>query len=56
MRRATGVKLGFHLDFQAISIHALHEESDRPVSGAFRVTSEISIHALHEESDTKAST
>ena len=43
--------MAFALAFStAISIHALHEESDR----AFDVGiggSKISIHALHEESD-----
>ena len=33
-----------------ISIHALHEESDRVKAGALALV-EISIHALHEESD-----
>ena len=33
-----------------ISIHALHEESDRP-HPAFQHRPRISIHALHEESD-----
>ena len=49
MRRATRVA---HDDALAdlISIHALHEESDRAVSVLFE-HGEISIHALHEESD-----
>ena len=34
-----------------ISIHALHEESDRRSKGFFRSFIDISIHALHEESD-----
>ena len=34
-----------------ISIHALHEESDRASHGKPTVESLISIHALHEESD-----
>ena len=55
MRRATGVKLGFHLDFQAISIHALHEESDRRFEGMLAGRRAISIHALHEESDRPVS-
>ena len=49
MRRATsddGAQVGLCL----ISIHALHEESDRDdVAVASAVV--ISIHALHEESD-----
>ena len=36
-----------------ISIHALHEESDRPVEDRLRGHG-ISIHALHEESDEEA--
>ena len=50
MRRATRVA---HDDALAdlISIHALHEESDRAVSVLFE-HGEISIHALHEESDS----
>ena len=36
-----------------ISIHALHEESDLPLSLSV-VMSMISIHALHEESDLTA--
>ena len=50
MRRATIVQDTKWFAYQ-ISIHALHEESDRRPQwcrgGAFR----ISIHALHEESD-----
>ena len=50
MRRATPLAFRNPDSFH-ISIHALHEESDRDM----RVTSgqtPISIHALHEESDT----
>ena len=52
MRRATRSK-GFFRSFVDISIHALHEESDRGTSlvSSFPV---ISIHALHEESDSAA--
>ena len=35
---------------QLISIHALHEESDRGRDGSHKPRA-ISIHALHEESD-----
>mgnify|MGYP000744948612 CR=1 FL=1 len=35
-----------------ISIHALHEESDRKSGGEVRQRMQISIHALHEESDS----
>ena len=35
---------------KSISIHALHEESDR-LHGLVVVLFGISIHALHEESD-----
>ena len=35
----------------AISIHALHEESDLTFDHYYPVTIPISIHALHEESD-----
>ena len=34
-----------------ISIHALHEESDKPMVDQITAMYEISIHALHEESD-----
>ena len=34
-----------------ISIHALHEESDKDVADTIAKTVQISIHALHEESD-----
>ena len=36
---------------RAISIHALHEESDGTVESSLRWDAVISIHALHEESD-----
>ena len=49
MRRATE-KAAAMLDMEAISIHALHEESDQIRCGADQVIA-ISIHALHEESD-----
>ena len=35
----------------SISIHALHEESDRILFPRLRLLAGISIHALHEESD-----
>ena len=38
------------LDECEISIHALHEESDRTDEATWK-THVISIHALHEESD-----
>ena len=38
---------------RAISIHALHEESDRICRQNLR-KEKISIHALHEESDSAA--
>ena len=34
-----------------ISIHALHEESDKHPRGTVKADVIISIHALHEESD-----
>ena len=37
--------------FVDISIHALHEESDRRPELRVRRQQQISIHALHEESD-----
>ena len=37
--------------YPAISIHALHEESDDQQSKRSNVFRPISIHALHEESD-----
>ena len=43
---------GCCVGFCGISIHALHEESDRRQNQALLCAS-ISIHALHEESDTK---
>ena len=49
MRRAT-VRVQSDGDLVAISIHALHEESDSTVR-AGSTTPVISIHALHEESD-----
>ena len=51
MRRATA-PVGWALAGHVISIHALHEESDRLLKG-FYGHPLISIHALHEESDTK---
>ena len=38
----------------AISIHALHEESDGYRAGNSATRPTISIHALHEESDSAA--
>ena len=49
MRRATG-RHATLLGRYEISIHALHEESDYPVSSRCEQVY-ISIHALHEESD-----
>ena len=49
MRRATGLDSS-HALIPAISIHALHEESDLQAVGDNPVDF-ISIHALHEESD-----
>ena len=43
------------LTLGTISIHALHEESDRRLEGDRRGLCGISIHALHEESDNLAS-
>ncbi len=37
-----------------ISIHALHEESDRMIDQILTQLQTISIHALHEESDRKS--
>ena len=56
MRRATMTR-GFRalLLPGTISIHALHEESDRPRLSVGQPLS-ISIHALHEESDPFAPT
>ena len=39
---------------EGISIHALHEESDRHATAVDRRRRAISIHALHEESDVLA--
>ncbi len=50
MRRATRLRHSARSSF-AISIHALHEESDRQYRRQ-RAPDQISIHALHEESDT----
>ena len=49
MRRATNLPAEI-AHVIGISIHALHEESDLPLSLSV-VMSMISIHALHEESD-----
>ena len=49
MRRATRLRHSARSSF-AISIHALHEESDRQYRRQ-RAPDQISIHALHEESD-----
>ena len=43
--------LGYDVLVAYISIHALHEESDRAVFYHLRDGIGISIHALHEESD-----
>ena len=45
---------GLLLPDGTISIHALHEESDRRLEGDRRGLCGISIHALHEESDVSA--
>ena len=50
MRRATQLA-GGAVHVGGISIHALHEESDRPVGSCWYDRLVISIHALHEESD-----
>ena len=50
MRRATRLRHSARSSF-AISIPALHEESDRQYRRQ-RAPDQISIHALHEESDT----
>ena len=50
MRRATNVRNILQLG-EGISIHALHEESDRNAETAHQ-NHRISIHALHEESDS----
>ena len=49
MRRATCI-MPESVKSKSISIHALHEESDR-LHGLVVVLFGISIHALHEESD-----
>ena len=49
MRRATNLVFGVHFAYE-ISIHALHEESDKPPWNV-EPQRHISIHALHEESD-----
>ena len=49
MRRATSLALFVHR-LNAISIHALHEESD-DIDQQLLYDNYISIHALHEESD-----
>ena len=54
MRRATH-KTVHALAFVGISIHALHEESDRRFEGMLAGRRAISIHALHEESDRPVS-
>ena len=51
MRRATPVNTD-GVNYVCISIHALHEESDRKTMN-IEITSKISIHALHEESDDR---
>ena len=50
MRRATG-STRKRCDCRAISIHALHEESDLAYLRHGDKPPIISIHALHEESD-----
>ena len=50
MRRATCIVGIVAVVLLKISIHALHEESDRGHQGEERFHP-ISIHALHEESD-----
>ena len=50
MRRATEHYVAMPDGRLRISIHALHEESDRAVPGRV-LGATISIHALHEESD-----
>ena len=51
MRRATRLRHSARSSF-AISIHALHEESDHASGMPGMAGQSISIHALHEESDT----
>ena len=50
MRRATRLRHSARSSF-AISIHALHEESDHASGMPGMAGQSISIHALHEESD-----
>ena len=50
MRRATRVPAELVHTF-VISIHALHEESDKHAHDGTADATKISIHALHEESD-----
>ena len=45
------MRLAVALNPLPISIHALHEESDRTLNLVFDADWLISIHALHEESD-----
>ena len=54
MRRATDAFVLSLLSL-LISIHALHEESDRRFEGMLAGRRAISIHALHEESDRPVS-
>ena len=51
MRRAT-VARDIIRTVKVISIHALREESDKPVDYAVLEIHNISIHALREESDS----
>ena len=53
MRRATGLDANYIIKRANISIHALHEESDKMREGLWHKLG-ISIHALHEESDNAA--
>ena len=55
MRRATAIGLTI-VFFRRISIHALHEESDRFHNLRDETVQAISIHALHEESDNGTDT
>ena len=50
MRRATP-QISDTVITACISIHALHEESDRVLTDIDQKLLYISIHALHEESD-----
>ena len=54
MRRATA-EVHPESAIAVISIHALHEESDRGIE-QHRPKQYISIHALHEESDQSTAT